>query len=163
MRCIVRGLLVATLFGSPAFASDSNEVIARVQQLVSDLNTGDATALARNMADAPQIIHEFPPFTWSGVNALRDWDQAFKVDAARRSIVKSVMMLRTTSHLDVRGSSAYVVVTALCDFTLADKRHTLETGSLTLALTKSSPPADQTVAQTSGQGWRVASFAWTKD
>jgi hypothetical protein len=162
VRIILGSLLAATLCCTAASASDSNEVIARVQQLVSDFNTGDATALARNMADAPQIIYEFPPFTWSGVNALRDWDQALKVDAARRSIVKTVMLLRTTSHIDVRGSHAYVVVTALCDFTHENKRHTLETGSLTMVLTKSTP-ADQALAEKSNQDWRVSSFAWTKD
>jgi ketosteroid isomerase-like protein len=145
--------------GGHASASENSDVVAHVRQVVSDVNKGDAAAIGRDFVEAPQIIDNFPPFAWSGANALAEWDQAYKLDAARRSIVKATMTLQAATHVDVRDGKAYVVVPARCDFTRKDKRPSHETGRLTFALTKSAQGPDQK----SDPAWRVLSVAWTGD
>jgi ketosteroid isomerase-like protein len=149
LRGIPTFLLVLSLGCAPVFATETDSVVSRVRQTVEDFNKGDAAALARDMVDAPQIIDEFPPFFWGGPNAMSDWAHAFTVETARQSISATSMRLLKVTHVDVRGDSAYVVVPAICTFTLRSGQR-LESGILTLALTKS----DQT--------WRISAFSWTK-
>jgi hypothetical protein len=150
MRWLAVFFFFATLCVTPGRADERGEVMSVVKQTVADFNNGNMSALAKDLVDAPQIIDDFPPFFWNGSKAFDDWNHAFEIDAARRSIVGTSMKLLDAKHIDVLGDSAYVVVPAICYFTLRSG-HSEEAGQLTLALTRS----DQT--------WRISAFAWSKD
>jgi ketosteroid isomerase-like protein len=146
---LAAALAIFVTFGQgSAFASDANDVVSHVQELIQHFNKGEA--LSADMADTLQVIDDFPPFFWNGKNALAEWGKAFGIETERRSIVKTSMTLGKATLVDVRDDHAYVVVSATCFFTHRNGRHDQERGTLTLALTKTD------------QMWKVSAITWSK-
>jgi hypothetical protein len=157
---IISALLCAAVIGiHPASASDKDDVLTRVHDAVDHFNKGDEVAFAKDMADAPLVIDEFPPFAWSGPDAFKSWGTAWKAEMERKSIAKAVMKLHDATHIDIRDDRAFVIIPAVCDFTLKDDKRSREAGSLTLVLTKSgsagSGPSGASV-------WRISATTWTR-
>lgn len=159
LRLLSTCLCLALLGIYPAVASETDDVVAVVRKTVDDFNKGDDAAFAKDLTEAPHVIDEFPPFFWSGADALQSWDKAYRAEMERNSFVKTVMSLQKPRHVDVRDGHAYVVVSAICDFTQKTKKHVRESGILTMALTKSEGTSDQ---PKSGAAWRVSALTWTK-
>jgi hypothetical protein len=157
---IIAALLCAAVIGiHPASATEKDDVLTRVRDAVEHFNKGDEAAFAKDMADAPLVIDEFPPFAWSGPDALQAWGTAWKAEMERKSITKAVMKLHDATHIDIRDGRAFVIIPAICDFTLKNDKRSRESGSLTLVLTKSEPAG---TGQASAGGWRIAASTWTR-
>ena len=146
----VLALTAAALLAAPAATTDQTDVVATVKQFVVAFNAGDTTAMAAACAPQVVIIDEFPPHVWSGANACIVWANAFNADAAMNKITEPVVTLGKTTHVDVTGNVAYVVMMANYTFKKNGKPVKETNSILTISLAKGA------------SGWKMTGWAWAK-
>jgi ketosteroid isomerase-like protein len=154
----IHRLAVLTLAAVMAFfsvpgagvASDSSDVMTVVHQVGIAFNKGDLKAFAA-LCDSPaSIIDDFPPHTWSGPTACRDWAMAFAAFVKKNAISNSTVIFGAPWHDAVTGDRAYVVVPASLRYN-QNGRPKREIGSvLTIVLRKTAA------------GWRMISWSWAQ-
>jgi hypothetical protein len=143
-------LVVASVaIATPAAAGDQEDVLSRVQQIVLDWNRRDFQALAADMTQSPDIIDEFRPFHWSGLSAIEDWNRDYDTDAARHGVRDATMQVSKPSHVDIAGTTAYVILPSVVRYKQAGGVGS-EKGTLTMSLEKV------------GSTWRISAFSWTQ-
>jgi ketosteroid isomerase-like protein len=149
MRAAVSLVVFVLLLITPASASEETDVFARAQQLVDAWNKNDSATVTGLVTESIEIIDVFPPYHWSGPQAMHDWGNDFAADAKVNSVTEPSVELLQPTHVEVRGDSAYLVVPAIFHWKKGGEKMQ-EKGIVTSALHKVE------------QKWRVAAFTWTK-
>ena len=139
------------LCAGAAFASEAAEVMKPVHQFIDGFNKGDAKTALAACADDAYIIDEFAPYEWHGAGACATWANDYEADAKKNSITDGVVTIGKPKHVDVSGDHAYVVVPTTYSFKQNGKPMKENNATLTVTLQKSS------------SGWRITSWAWSKD
>jgi ketosteroid isomerase-like protein len=155
MRTISHRVLTAAtlilLLAGVAFASGAADVMKPVHQFIDGFNKGDAKSALAACADEAYIIDEFAPYEWHGAGACSTWANDYEADAKKNGITDGVVTIGKPKHVDVSGDHAYVVVPTTYAFKQNGKPTKENNAVLTLTLQKSS------------SGWRITSWAWSKD
>jgi hypothetical protein len=148
MYKLIAILSVAAFAAAPVAASDKTDVMAVVHQWVDGFNKGDTKSALAACADEGAIIDDIPPHEWHGSGVCSKWMSAYDAWATKNGITDGNATPGKARHIDVDGSSAYVVL----PMTLTFKDHNKpmkEPGALvTMSLTKGD------------SGWRITGWSW---
>lgn len=124
--------------------------LTAVEAYIDAFNAGDVDAMAALFAENGSILDGMPPHSWIGPTAARDWFRDVMAESAHVGAADYHVTFGEPVHDAVSGDSAYVVVPATMSFELNGESR-IQTGSLfTVALTRGD------------DGWRIATWAWTK-
>lgn len=141
--------LMFGLFGAPAYAADASPYAA-LQQILDAWNKGDLPTVEKGVESSLSIIDEFPPFNWSGPNALHDYDRDYQAILKATGVTDVVFTVAPEPTLQqVQGDYAYLVAPGIDRF----KLHGIpmsENGLLT------------TVMHKSNGTWRIVASTWSK-
>jgi SnoaL-like domain len=148
---VLAAVTLVLLFAGVTFASEAAAAMKPVNQFIDGFNKGDAKSALAACADEAYIIDEFPPYEWHGAGACSTWANAYEADAKKNSITDGVVTLGKAKHVDVSGEHAYVVVPAAYAYKKNGKPMKENNAMMTFSLQKSS------------SGWRITSWAWSKD
>lgn len=151
-RFFVLVLLATTVAVMPSLAlaaSPQAAVWATVERFINGLDDNDTNAALATCASPASIIDEFPPHEWQGPTACADWLRDYNAYNSQNKIVGGPVTLATPWHVDVNGTTAYVVGPATYRYTDHGKPVT-EAAVLTVSL-------KQTTA-----GWRITGWTWAK-
>ena len=124
--------------------------MAAVRRYVNAFNSGDTKAMADAFAAPGSILDGLPPHAWHGPTATQDWYRDVMLEGEQHGASGYVVSLGEPLHNDVTGDSAYVVVPATMTFKLHGKKMTQSGAIFTVALHRLA------------DGWRIASWAWSK-
>jgi hypothetical protein len=148
MYKILAILSVASLVAGPVAASDKTDVMAAVHQWIDGFNKGDTKSALAACADEGAIIDDIAPHEWHGSGMCSKWMSDYEAWATKNDFTEGNATPGKARHIDVDGSSAYVVL----PMTLAFKDHNKpmkETGSLVImSLSKGA------------SGWRITGWSW---
>jgi hypothetical protein len=92
------------LWGSPGFASNASDLQAMVEKLVSDINKGDATAVATVCAPQAAIVDGFPPYAWQ---TCLDWMKGYAANNKAIHATLGTLTIGKPTYAEVRGDHAY--------------------------------------------------------
>jgi ketosteroid isomerase-like protein len=137
---------VATLRPMP----DTTEPVAVVRQYIESFNKGDVKALAATCAVPMSILDGMAPHVWHGPTASEDWYRDAMTEGEHVGATDYSVTLGEPKHNNITADSAYVVLPATMSFKLKGVLITQSDAFFTVALRKL------------GEGWRIASWAWTK-
>jgi ketosteroid isomerase-like protein len=141
-------LSVAAFAAGPVAASDKTDVMAVVHQWVDGFNKGDTKSELAACADEGAIIDDIPPHEWHGSGMCSKWQSDFDAWAATNRVTAARATPGKARHVDVDGSTAYVVLPITLTYMDHDKPMK-ESGSLvTMSLSKG------------GAGWRITAWSW---
>jgi len=109
-------LISLVCFAFPAGAAEAQsgvraQLLEMAGRVIAAANAGDAKAMASLVADGDHtIIDNFPPFLWTGSNALSLWldDEAREAEASALTDAKS--KLGATKFIRIEGDRAYVTI-----------------------------------------------------
>jgi hypothetical protein len=151
LKVLIALVAVAVTPGPVVTLDDKADVLATVNQFVNGFNKGDTKSAAAVCAEQTSIIDEFPPHEWHGKGACAKWMADYDKDAKLNAITDGVVTLGTPRHVDVNGTTAYVVIPS--DYAFRKKGIPVkETGSMfTFALQKGAA------------GWRITGWSWAKN
>jgi hypothetical protein len=142
---------IGAFSSSPASAADDAGLYAQVQKLIEAWNKGDMAAVTKGVAPSLSIIDEFPPYSWSGKDGLKNYLRDYAAVLKSHNVTDPVFTLSQRPTIDeVHGTHAYIVAHGVNSFKENGKA-IVETGVMTLALDKV------------GDDWVVTSSAWSKD
>ncbi len=147
MHRIAIALAVLMTAGTAA-ASEQDDAVAQVKQIIDDFNNGAAKSALATCASPVSIVDEFPPYAWQGANACADWAGDFEANAKKNAITDSVVTLHKPRHVEVSGDRAYVVVPADYAYKVKGKKAS-QKGSVMAAALKKGP-----------DGWRITGWSW---
>jgi ketosteroid isomerase-like protein len=148
---VLSAVTLILLFAGAAFASDPSDVMKPVHQFIDGFNKGDAKSAIAACADEASIIDEFPPYEWHGAGACSTWASDYQVEVKKAGVTDGAVTLGEPKHVDVSGDHAYVVVPTTYTFKQNGKPMKESNAIMTITLQKSAP------------GWRITSWAWSKD
>jgi ketosteroid isomerase-like protein len=148
MRRILSAVAVIVLTAGMAAASDTNDVMASVNQFISGFNKGDAKSMVASCADQASAIDDFPPHAWQGAGACQMWMNDYEAYAKKNGETGGVVTLGKPWHVDVTGDRAYVVAPATFTYKKNGKPMSESGATFTSALQKGS------------SGWRITAWAW---
>ena len=124
--------------------------IAAVQQYINAFNRGDTAAMAAIFDVPGQILDGMAPHVWQGPTAPLDWYRDVLIEGEAHGASGYFVTLGDPLHNNVTNDRAYVVMPATMKFNAAGMK-VLQSGAVfTIALRKT------------GDGWRVAAWAWAK-
>src|SRR5262249_37820527 len=129
---------------------DPSDPVTAVQQYIDAFNRADVKAMAAMCADPMSILDGMAPHVWHGPAASEDWYKDVLVEGKHLGATNYHVTVGKPLHANVTGDAAYVVIPATMTFKLKGKLVTQSGAILTLAL-RQLP-----------DGWRLASWAWTK-
>jgi SnoaL-like domain len=145
MKTIGLALTVCgVLANGAAWAAD--DAMAPVDQFVDGLNAGDVKKAAATHMPGSPIIDEFAPHHWNSFDA---WLKGFMADSKKNKVTDVHLALAAPTTSTVGAKEAYEVVPNTLTMKVAGKPME-EKGIFTFALVKTA------------KGWRIASWAWTK-
>ena len=145
MKAIALAVTVCGVLANGA-ALAADDAMTPVNQFVDSLNAGDAKkAAAAHMPGSP-IIDEFAPHHWNSFDA---WLKGFMADCKKNKVTDVRLTRAAPTTSTVGAKEAYEIVPNTIT-AKADGKPTEEKGIFAFALVKTS------------HGWRIASWAWTK-
>lgn len=146
MRKAILALALTTAAAPPARAQQA-DVVAVVNKFIDGFNKGDIAAALSTCAPNAAIIDEFAPFAWHGCDT---WANAYDADAKLHGITDGSVTLGKPWHVDIVGTSAYVVGPGSYAYKQKGKpvKETLSTFAVVL--------------QKGAAGWKITSWSWAK-
>ena len=147
---MIAGMVLASCFAGPSFASDESDVMAVVKAYLADINNGDAPNFTRLCAPQVIILDDFPPHVWQGANACTDWLNALVAYDAKTGVTPEALTIGEPRRVSVNGDHAYVVLPAGYKYKLNGKPIDETNSVWTVALQKTA------------DGWRVTAWAWAQ-
>jgi hypothetical protein len=146
---LVMAFLLGVFLSVPALAADHIEdPFSRLQQLADAENKGDMATLAAGTAPSFSVIDEFPPYSWSGPTAFKDYERDNAALAQKAGITDALFTMAPRPLTEeVHGTTAYIVVSGVYSYKQNGKP-VRESGIFIATLEKSD------------QDWRVTSAAW---
>jgi hypothetical protein len=149
LRLVFAFACITTMIGNPALASDKEDVISRVQQIVEAYNKNDPAAVTAHLMPSFVIIDDLAPNLFQGRNVVSDWGKANADDSAKNGITDPWMKLSKATYVNVSATHTYVVFPAVYSFKQSSK----------LSRQKCVITA---VLEKVDQDWRIAAWAWTR-
>ena len=134
-----------------SFTPEETAALAPVVQFINGFNAGDVAAAIAACTDPVTIIDEFPPYEWHGAGAMTRWLTDYAKDAQQNVISDGIVTLHDPKHVDVVGDRAYVVAPVNYEFKMDGKAVKETNSTLTIVLIRTSA------------GWRITSWAWSKN
>ncbi|HTO05477.1 MAG TPA: nuclear transport factor 2 family protein [Myxococcota bacterium] len=111
------GVLISLFcLAAPAGAAEAqrdapSQLVAMASRMIAAANAGDAKAMASMVADGDHaIIDNFPPFIWTGSNALSSWLDDLARNSEERGMTDPKSRLGATKFIRIEGDRAYVTV-----------------------------------------------------
>lgn len=126
------------------------EPMAAVHQYIDSFNKGDAKGMAAVCVVPMSILDGMAPHVWHGPTACEDWYRDAMTEGEHLGATDYSVELGEPKHNNITGDSAYVVVPTTMSFKLKGTPITQSGATFTVALRKLD------------DGWRIASWAWTK-
>jgi ketosteroid isomerase-like protein len=121
-----------------------------VRQYIDAFNTGDVDLMAATFTLDGSILDGMAPHVWHGATAVRDWHRDVMAESEHIGASGYFVTFGEPVHNAVSDDSAYVVLPASMTFDLRGTPMTQSGSFFTVALRRLT------------DGWRVASWAWTK-
>jgi ketosteroid isomerase-like protein len=150
MRMTAPLICATLLLACSAHASEKDDVMARVRQIVEAADHYDLETVKAHTLDSAAFIDSIPPYLFQGTHAISDWAEAYAVFAKQNEVTaSSTKLLETPTTVEITPSRAYIVVSAVHTLQMHGKP-VREEGIITAVLEKID------------QDWRVGSWAWTK-
>jgi hypothetical protein len=135
---------------APTSLPDATEPLAAVRHYIESFNKGDPKAMAAMCAVPMSILDGMAPHVWHGPTACEDWYRDAMTEGEHLGATDYRVTLGEPTHNNITGDSAYIVLPTTMSFNL-NGTPIKQTGAFfTVALRKSN------------DGWRMASWAWTK-
>ena len=131
-------------------ALPAEDAVSIVYRYIQAFNKGDGKSMAACFAVPGSILDGMAPHVWHGPTAAEDWYKEVLVEAQHVGASDYFVTLGSPLHVNVTGDTAYVVLPASMTFKLKGKQITQSGAIFTTALRKTE------------DGWRIASWAWTK-
>jgi hypothetical protein len=151
LRTLMVALFVGAAWIIPATAADSPDPFLRLQQLIEAWNKGDEATVAKGMSPTLMVIDDFPPHSWSGPSAYKDYERDYAAFMEKNGETDARFQLSQHPITEkVQDTTAYIVVAGVYSYKKADKL-VQESGIFTVAFQK----ADQ--------DWRITATAWAKE
>jgi hypothetical protein len=97
---------LTVLWASPGYASNASDVQTMVKKLVSDINKGDAKAVAAACAPRAAIVDGFPPYAWQ---TCLDWMNGYAANNKAIHATLGTLSIGKPTYTEVRGDHAYSV------------------------------------------------------
>src|SRR5579862_4906404 len=102
-------VVLATLTGAPAVASDEADVLATVHRWTEAFNHASfATDIAPCTEDAV-VIDDLQPHVWQAPRACSRWYEAVKAWTVKAAVTKPAIAIGKPRHLDFEAGYAYLV------------------------------------------------------
>jgi ketosteroid isomerase-like protein len=130
--------------------ADVTEPIAAVRFYMDSFNKSDVEGMAAVCEDPMTILDGMAPHVWHGPTAAADWFGDAMTEGEHLGAADYFVELGEAKHNQVTGDSAYVVFATTMTFKLKGTPITQSGAFFTAALRKNN------------DGWRLASWAWTK-
>lgn len=143
------GLLVAAPLHAQA-GGDAAAVSGVVGAFASTIAKGDMAGFQALYVDAPTLLDEFAPFSWSGKGAIAGWLTDYGAWSKAHGITASKITLGAPEALNIAGDRAYVTVASTIVNTGADGKSSTDLGQFAFLLTKA------------GGTWKIAGWAYTR-
>ena len=151
MRILTLAAVVSLALGASASAQTADaELIAPIQQFITNFNKGDMAAAAASHASGADlvIIDEVSPYLWRGPKAFHSWAADLESDAKKNGITEPKVTLGAVTRIEKNGDQSYVVVPTVYTF---KQRGTAmrEAAQMTVVLRKGPT------------GWLIHGWTWT--
>jgi hypothetical protein len=145
---VVTALPLVLAVARPALSAEAGDgPMTVIKTFIDDFNKGDIAGAEATHAKKVSIIDEFPPHTWTGSTAFKDWGADLEKDAKAHGQTNQKLTLGRTVRSQADGDTAYVVVAGTFKYKEQGKAM-VEPGQLAFALTKD------------GDAWKIAAWAW---
>ncbi|MGH9494063.1 MAG: hypothetical protein ACRD3B_03625 [Candidatus Sulfotelmatobacter sp.] len=131
-------------------SGDKAAVMALIKEFEHDFNTGNP-AWMKLCADPTSIIDEFPPYSWTGSNACKQWSDDYDADSKKNGVTEPSVKFGGPRHIEVKDARAYVVMPSEYDYKQNGKPVKEAGATETIALQK--------VAT----GWRITAWTWSRN
>jgi ketosteroid isomerase-like protein len=128
----------------------TTDPLAAIAQYIDAFNKGDAAAMAATFAVPGSILDGMAPHVWHGPAATQDWYRDVLHEGELHGASDYHVTIGEPLHNGITGDSAYVAVPATMTFKVHGKQVSQTGAVFTVALRKLP------------EGWRIASWAWTK-
>jgi ketosteroid isomerase-like protein len=134
---------------SSAAPTIRDEVLALGQRVMDAANAGDMERVGAEMAAGdPEIIDNFPPFSWGGRDGYSSWLNSYGAELAANKIADTHTALGDPIYVRVDGDVAYVAVRD------------------TYTYKRAGTPVQEDliwtyVARKTPSGWKIASFSFS--
>ncbi|SFJ58886.1 YybH family protein [Planctomicrobium piriforme] len=129
---------------------NTNEPIAAIHNYIQAFNKGDGEGMAAMFAESGSILDGMAPHQWLGPRAAQDWYRDVLTEGQQQHASGYHVVFGEPLHNNITGDSAYLVLPATMTFKIHDRQVTQSGAFFTVALRKLA------------DGWRIASWAWTK-
>jgi hypothetical protein len=126
----IRSIIVLTLFGSclaPAWSEEQPPktdpaILAAVDATIAAINSGSVADAKASYAEAPSAItDDFPPFVWSGKNAVEDYSRDLKAILEKLGITDWRFQRHQPRYVAATEDRAWLVVPASFPFLMKGK------------------------------------------
>lgn len=143
-------LMVAAVLCSPAaFAAAPADVTKPIHQFIDGFNSGDVkSAYAAYAAGDINIIDEFAPHRWTGLQAAHQWAADYDKHAKATGVSDGQVKYDAPTRTEIEGDLAYVIVPTVYLY----KEHgkpMAEEGQMTFVL------------HAEAGGWEIRAWTWS--
>ena len=138
---------IAFLSLGTAGASEKNDVMAVVHQMVDGFNKGDRKLSLAACAEQAVVVDDTPPHVWQGTGACAAWMDSYEMWAKSNNVTGVSETIVQVRHLDISGDFAYVVQSV--GLSWAEKGSPMSEKAIETVTLKKTPA-----------GWRITGWAW---
>jgi hypothetical protein len=138
---------LAALALAPAAQARDAAIATTIHAMMDGFNKGDIAGVKALHVDAPTIVDNVAPFSWTGAGAFDAWLKDLAAAEAARGKTDGQVWLGESVDEVVAADSAYVVVPSKYTYKQAGKTMR-EEGFIAFVLVKA------------GAAWKIASWSW---